>query len=1404
MDLNGDGKINNGSELFGNFTKLSNGSTAPDGYAALAQYDTNGDNIIDSKDSAFSSLKLWKDVNSDGITQSGELTSLQLSSITAIYLYREDGSSFKQITEAGNIITNQTNFTSKDGTGIVRDVWFKTDATDTITNNETYISTEANESFSGGEGNDTYIVKLGGGKDIIDDNDLSGLGTDTLKFGNGISVNQVLVKWDMKTNGLLIGIRENSDDDTALKDLDNQILIKNWFDGKGKIEEFIFADGTTLNAEDIYNKLVVVKQNGELTARVLNDGDTLIGGRYNDVLFGSSGNELIEGNDGDDYLHGQEGDDKLIGGSDDDTLEGGKGVDILEGGSGDDYYIFGRGDGKDSILDSSGSDTIMFGANIVRQDILAKIVGDDIIFALKEKGKSFEELSDTITIKNYAQTGFEIEKVLFDDGSTYSVEGLLNQAPILVSDIENIEMQDLRTLTQSFKVTDPDGDTLNYTLKTKPTNGTLTLNANGSWSYKATGTFIGVDSAIVQISDGNGGVVNQTLNFDMKVTAPTLDNVTSTLNEDTNITDTLQVNNPVGGTLIYEIVENTDNGNFNLNTDGSYSYTPNENYNGSDEVRVKVTNEYGLSTTVTLDLTITPVNDAPEVSEDTINLTLQDIRSTDGQLDSTDIDGDTLSYTVSTQSEHGTVSINENGKWTYEVAGTYIGTDLAIITVADGNGGTVTQTLNFDNKVTAPTLADGINTILEDNTSNGVFNVINPIGGTLTYEVITTTSNGAFTLNTDGSYNYNPLENYNGEDEVTIKVTNEYGLSTTSKLTFDIEAVNDLPELTQDTVNLTLQDVRTTDGQIDASDVDADTLSYTLKTKPTNGTLTLNANGSWSYKATGTFIGVDSAIVQISDGNGGVVNQTLNFDMKVTAPTLDNVTSTLNEDTNITDTLQVNNPVGGTLIYEIVENTDNGNFNLNTDGSYSYTPNENYNGSDEVRVKVTNEYGLSTTVTLDLTITPVNDAPELTDSSDESHILKNTRIVTGSLEATDIDGDTLKYTIATNPIHGTLSIDENGNWSYESEFGYVGDDHVVLSVNDGNGGSITKEYNFTSKGLIYEGGDLTINEQNIGNTLELGNTNMDSLSFSKSNDDLLIKVKDQGTITLSDYFTTPEQNLTTLNTSWGEININKEVIKEASGSWWNWRKEARANEGEDTLLIGTNSRNKLVGSTGDDILFGYSINDNLYGGDGKDTLFGGDGYDSLYGQKGDDRLFGGTNWDRLFGGEGNDQLIGGSGNDELYGNEGNDTLSGGIGSDWLQGGTGDDTYYVNSGDGHDNINDMEFNFWSFSFAEGGDDTLKFGVDVQKEDISFIMNDGNLLIKYGDGDTIKIHGQSNDKQAIEKFELSDGSFITSDNIENIIQEMSAYATDKGIDMSSQDNIRNNEALMQIVTSGWQSA
>ncbi|WP_333804286.1 calcium-binding protein [Sulfurospirillum sp.] len=517
MDLNGDGLINNGGELFGNYTKLADGSLSSDGYTALAQYDSNHDNIIDVNDSAFASLKIWKDANQNGITDAGELTSLQLSDISSIHLTREDGTTFNQITEAGNIISNQTSFTSSsNGSGIVRDVWFKVDKNDTITNNDTFISRIANESFSGGEGNDTYVMKLGGGKDVIDDNDPTGLGIDTIRFASGISADQILVKWDRQTNGLVIGIRENSEDDTALKDLSDQIVVKNWFDATGKIEKFVFADGTALDAQAIYAKLMQTKENGELSATVLASGDSLVGGRYNDVLFGADGNELISGNDGDDFLNGQAGDDQLMGDDGDDVIDGGMGADILMGGNGDDYYIFEKNGAHDLISDSSGIDTLMLGAGIARGDILAKVVGDDIILGLKETGKSFEELSDTITIKNWTQTGFEIEKVILDDGTTLSLDDLRNQAPILIDVEVNVQLQDARKSTGNINVIDPDGDTLTYGISTQASHGKISINANGEWTYQSEGSYNGDDIAIITIDDGNGGVVKQTLRFEVQ------------------------------------------------------------------------------------------------------------------------------------------------------------------------------------------------------------------------------------------------------------------------------------------------------------------------------------------------------------------------------------------------------------------------------------------------------------------------------------------------------------------------------------------------------------------------------------------------------------------------------------------------------------------------------------------------------------------------------------------------------------------------------------------------------------------------------------------------------------------------------------------------------------------------
>ncbi|MFH1870442.1 MAG: calcium-binding protein [Pseudomonadota bacterium] len=139
-DLDANGTIDSGGELFGNHTRLKNGSLAGNGYTALADLDDTHDGQVDSQDAAWTELKVWQDANSDGLTQAGELKTLDqagIQSIATVY------TAIAATDSHGNQHLQQGSFTKSDGsTGQTEDLWFRTNNASTRQVNPLELSTD--------------------------------------------------------------------------------------------------------------------------------------------------------------------------------------------------------------------------------------------------------------------------------------------------------------------------------------------------------------------------------------------------------------------------------------------------------------------------------------------------------------------------------------------------------------------------------------------------------------------------------------------------------------------------------------------------------------------------------------------------------------------------------------------------------------------------------------------------------------------------------------------------------------------------------------------------------------------------------------------------------------------------------------------------------------------------------------------------------------------------------------------------------------------------------------------------------------------------------------------------------------------------------------------------------------
>ncbi|MBL8713015.1 MAG: VWA domain-containing protein [Alphaproteobacteria bacterium] len=201
IDLNHDGVINNQSELFGN-----NG-TATDGFANLAQYDSNGDGKIDATDAVFADLKVWQDLNQDGVTDAGELKSLGDHGIASISLNTTAVN--QMIGENG--ITDVASVTFADGSqSQVADVWFNVrDAADNTgvtfrgdASDDFVTGTYKNDFLGGGAGDNQLTGGEGGDTFLLDAQGMAVITDFNMDAGDSLDLSDILTAFDPLTDSL--------------------------------------------------------------------------------------------------------------------------------------------------------------------------------------------------------------------------------------------------------------------------------------------------------------------------------------------------------------------------------------------------------------------------------------------------------------------------------------------------------------------------------------------------------------------------------------------------------------------------------------------------------------------------------------------------------------------------------------------------------------------------------------------------------------------------------------------------------------------------------------------------------------------------------------------------------------------------------------------------------------------------------------------------------------------------------------------------------------------------------------------------------------------------------------------------------------------------------------------------
>ena len=193
-------------------------------------------------------------------------------------------------------------------------------------------------------------------------------------------------------------------------------------------------------------------------------------------------------------------------------------------------------------------------------------------------------------------------------------------------------------------------------------------------------------------------------------------------------------------------------------------------------------------------------------------------------------------------------------------------------------------------------------------TGNVLANDTDIDGDALTASLVDGPAHGTLALNANGTFTYTPSANYIGADSFTYTASDGTVTSSIATVSITVSPVNDAPVANDDTFTTNEDTPLAGNVLTNDTDIDADTLTASLVDGPTHGTLTLNANGSFTYTPNGNYSGADSFTYTATDGTvtSSIATVTITVSPVNDAPVANGDTFTTNEDTPLAGNVLTN------------------------------------------------------------------------------------------------------------------------------------------------------------------------------------------------------------------------------------------------------------------------------------------------------------------------------------------------------------------------------------------------------------------------------------------------------------------------------------------------------------------